>query len=120
MKYNFLVLAAIFYDVKLFGGSLNYPETDGTTYTMPVLYGHNGAVDNTQTPKIYAFNTFEILMFSSRCSLGKGGGGGGGGGGVDCDLKHTMHYEFMYKGKQNAVCPKVTSTPPPYQPLTNT
>ena len=35
--------------------------TDGITYTMPVLYGHNGAVDNTQTPKIYAFNTLEIL-----------------------------------------------------------
>ena len=34
--------------------------TDGITYTMPVLYGHNGAVDNTQTPKIYAFNTLEI------------------------------------------------------------
>ena len=92
--------------------------TDGITYTTPVLYGHNGAVDNTQTPKIYAFNTLEILythtlvicgsiqvkMFSSRCSLGKG---------ADCgqvaDLKHTMHYEFIYKGKQNAVCPKVTS-----------
>ena len=35
--------------------------SDGITYTMPVLYGHNGAVDNTQTPKIYAFNTLEIL-----------------------------------------------------------
>ena len=35
--------------------------TDGITYTMPVLYGHNGTVDNTQTPKIYAFNTLEIL-----------------------------------------------------------
>ena len=35
--------------------------TDGITYTMPVLYGHNGAVDNTRTPKIYAFNTLEIL-----------------------------------------------------------
>ena len=35
--------------------------SDGITYTMPVLYGHNGAVDNTQTPKIYAFNTWEIL-----------------------------------------------------------
>ena len=35
--------------------------TDGIAYTMPVLYGHNGAVDNTQIPKIYAFNTLEIL-----------------------------------------------------------
>ena len=35
--------------------------SDGIIYTMPVLYGHNGAVDNTQTPKIYAFNTLEIL-----------------------------------------------------------
>ena len=40
--------------------------TDGVTYTMPVLYGHNGA---TQTPKIYAFNTLEILytQFSVWC-----------------------------------------------------
>ena len=35
--------------------------TDVITYTMPVLYGHNDAVDNTQTPKLYAFNTLEIL-----------------------------------------------------------
>ena len=35
--------------------------TAGITYAMPVLYGHNGAVDNTQNPKIYAFNTLEIL-----------------------------------------------------------
>ena len=44
---------------------MNNPFTplisDGIIYTMPVLYGHNGAVDNTQTPKIYAFNTLEIL-----------------------------------------------------------
>ena len=37
------------------------PLADGIAYNMPVLYGHNGVVDNTQTPKIYAFNTLEIL-----------------------------------------------------------
>ena len=26
--------------------------TDGITYTMPVLYGHSGAVDNTQTQNL--------------------------------------------------------------------
>ena len=32
-------------------GDQSVYTTEGITYTMPVLYGHNGAVDNTQTPK---------------------------------------------------------------------
>ena len=66
MKYNFLVLAAILYDVKLFGGSLNYPEQGGKTFES--LHPDKGIL-YINTCKMYRLSHFNDPYKSSNTEL---------------------------------------------------